>query len=451
MADKPTWIPVQVASLVYLALFLNFFLVGSIVPLIPRIVEALGMKASDTSVILSTKSFVHMAVSPLIALLSSRIHPEIVFCFGVFCICGAFVGVALSSGLAGFVVARAVQGVGIASVMVSGMSILIKCTPPAKRGKYTSAAYSALGHSTLVSPLLSGVMYDYLGQMWTFLIPAIMTFVSGLLAAVVFIRIQRHVEGTGENVAMQRLSLWDIWLSLKGILAYPLTPVALIGIFSTGVSFGCFEVTVPALLANTELSVIMTNLLWSIGPLCFTIVVPIIGFMVDKRGPTRFFILGLFLFAVFYPLFHLVADSLWGLGLIIGLIFTMDAFLEVTVYPIIALIVDARNANSILPFAYSMNEVCIQAGFAVGDLVGVPISEWGGLKAIGIIMGGWDGLFGIISIFLWRYSLRLPVVEVPGTAADSDIRNEPDIMPQASQVEKVRPAETTSESIKQTT
>jgi MFS family permease len=211
----------------------------------------------------------------------------------------------------------------------------------------------------------------------------------------------------------------------------------LIGIFLAGVSFGCFEVSVPALLAKTGLSVIKTNLLWSVGPLCWTITVPIVGWLIDKSGPIGFFVTGLFVYALCYPLFHLMVDTLWGLGIIIALIFVIDAVLELTVYPIIAVIVDSRKAAIILPFAYSLNEVCIQAGFAVGNLIGVPLDLWGGLKAIGSVIGGMDGVFGIISLFLWRHSLSSSNVHVQELIGASDVRETAAISNQEPAAEKI--------------
>lgn len=390
----------QASLLIYVALFLNFFLVGSITPLVPRLADDHDMSDSDRSLIMSAKSFAHMAASPVVAFLSVQFSVRILFCFGVFCIAGTFAGMAFSSTVTGFVSSRIIQGFGVACIMIAGMSILVRVVPREKRGKYTSFAYSALGHSTLISPLLSGVMYDRLGQIWTFLIPGVITLGAAIVSVFFLSRISESKEEE-ESIRAK-----DMILAVRAILTYPLSTIAFLGIFTAGVSFGCFEVTIPALLVD-QLDVIKSNLMWSIGPLVFTILAPLLGIIIDKFGPFPPFICGQSLYAVLYPVFYLMQDSLGALGVMIGIAFGIEAVLEVSVYPIMAAIVDARKPHALLTVAYSLNEVFIQAGFAAGDLLGVRMYDWGGLRGIGLIIGPWNALLAIISfIFLISFSKR---------------------------------------------
>jgi MFS family permease len=388
---------VQVCAIVYTALFLNFFLVGSIVPLSPRLATDLGMSDYDRSAILSAKSFAHMAASPVAAFLSSKIPNQSIFSFGMFSIGCAYLGVALSSTVTGFVVARAVQGVGVASIMVAGMSILVLSVPKEKRGKYTSLAYSALGHSTLISPLLSGVMYDKLGQMWTFLIPGILTFLAAFFALAALRRLPKSdISETDETRALVQQP--PFLKAVAAVLTYPPAIITLFAIFATGASFGSFEATVPSILAD-QLEVIEANLMWSIGPLTFTIAAPLLGILIDKFGPTRIFICGFFLYSIFYPLFSTITVNLGGLAASIALAFSIEATTEVSVYPVIAQLVEARKPLATLTVAYALNEMCIQAGFAVGNIVGVVIYDWEGLLGLGAVMGGLDLIVGILAVF----------------------------------------------------
>jgi MFS family permease len=394
----------QASLLIYVALFFNFFLVGSITPLVPRLADYHGMSDSDRSLVMSAKSFAHMAASPVVAFLCIKFSVKILFSFGVFCISGTFAGMAFSSSVAGFVCARVIQGIGVACIMVAGMSILVRVVPREKRGKYTAFTYSAIGHSTLISPLLSGVMYDRLGQIWTFLVPGVFTVGAAIISVVLLSRIAFST-GEGESIGSK-----DILLAVKSILAYPLSTVAFMGIFTAGVSFGCFEVTVPAILTD-RLDVIQSNLMWSIGPLVFTILAPLIGMIIDKFGPFPPFVCGQILYAVLYPVFHLMQTSLAGVGTMIGIAFGIEAVLEVSIYPIMAAIVDSRKPHALPTVAYSLNEIFIQAGFAVGALLGVLMYDWGGLRGIGFIIGPWNTLLAITScIFIITFSKRDRVI-----------------------------------------
>jgi predicted MFS family arabinose efflux permease len=305
--------------------------------------------------------------------------------------------------------------------MIAGMSILIMVVPREKRGKYTSFAYSALGHSTLISPLLSGVMYDKLGQLWTFAIPGLATVVAGVVSIMVLSRLMISDD--------QRVPIpgpRQMLISAKSILLYPLSFVALVGIFSAGVSFGCFEVTVPPILAD-RLDVIKTNLMWSIGPLVFTVIAPLLGMLIDKIGPFLPFVTGVALYAVFYPFVYLMQDSLGGIGAVIAVMFGIEAILEMSVYPIMAAIVDARKPVATLTVAYSLNEVFIQAGYAIGNLVGVAIYEWRGLQALGYLLGPSNALLALVSIVVLKLFAKnkpddLPLVDnkLPLSGAHSE-------------------------------
>ena len=64
-----------------------------------------------------------------------------------------------------------------------------------------------------------------------------------------------------------------------------------------------------------------------------------------------------------------------------------------------AQIVDDRKPVATLTVAYAVNEMSIQAGFAVGNILGVVMYAWKGLLGMGAVMGSWDFVVGILSIF----------------------------------------------------
>ena len=395
MRQGDTSIAVKVSLVVYSALFLNFFLVGTVDPLLPRLVELHGLTSSQLSLILSAKSFAHMSASPVLAVAASKIESEILFCFGILAVGFAYVGMGVSGTFSGFVSARVAQGIGIASIMVAGMSILIKSIPREQRGKYTSFSYSALGHSLLIAPVVSGVMYNDLGQMWTFLIPGFATFACFAVSCVFFLRAQRSTGfSRSASFAATRLDPKNVGPALRGILSQPLAWLAFPGIFSGGLSMGSCEATLPQMLADWEggLDVVTANLIWSVGALTFTLVAPLVGFLVDKVGPSRVFVTGLGMSAVVYPLFHLFAQSLQGLGATVSVAFFVETLVEISIYPLVAVLIDAAKVPNAHPVGYSLTEVSIQAGFALGSIAGRALFDWEGLLAMGLFIGGWNGL-----------------------------------------------------------
>jgi predicted MFS family arabinose efflux permease len=396
---------IQVTFLVYVTLFLNFFFVSSFTPLLPRIVDSHGLSDSDLALILSSKSFAHMTASPIIAIIASRVSIELLFSCGVLGVAGVYTIVSFSETLGPLIVARILHGISVATIMVAGIPLLVRAVPPLKRGKYMSFAYSALGHSSLIGPVLSALMYDKLGQLWTFMIPGIATYLCFVLA---MSRLWVFRADEGDAALTPKLTFRTMLRTWLDIILTSRSFISMVGIMSAGITFGTLEATLPRMLSDWDggLPVIEANLIWSVGPLVFTLLSPLIGYVIDKLRPLRVFIFGIFLYAVLYPLFYLMAVSLPGLGTVIGIAFGIEAILETSVYPLVAEIVESSTKTpNALPLGYSLNEIFIQAGFATGDLAGVALMDWKGFKYMGIIIGSWDAfLFLICMIIYYRLS-----------------------------------------------
>ncbi len=387
-----------------MALFFNFFLVASFDNLGPRLAASHGISLGTLSVIQSVKSFVNMAMGPVFALSSSKLPTTLLFSLGSFALVGAYTGIAFATSEAGFFAGRVLHGIGTSGLMIGGMSVLMRCVPKKKRGKYTSIAYSSAGHSTLVAPVLSGVMYDKLGQTWTFLIPGIATFLCAAVSYVLLMRAvatPKHIESSESRIQSMRKS--DMWPCVVKIFTNPLSFIVLVGIFSDGFSFGSCESTLPAILAewnNGSLDVIISSLIYSVGPLMFTICAPIAGWFVDKVGHYKVMIFGLSMFVIFFPLFQLFDDTLAGVGACIGIAFGIASVVEVAVYPCIAAIVESTNIAHADAIGYALGDMFIQAGYAIGNLAGRRLYDWGGMLAMGVSIAGWDALIVLISVFI---------------------------------------------------
>ena len=390
-------------TIIYSSLFLNFFLVASFDNLGPRLSESHGISNQELSVIISVKSFVNMVCGPVLALLSSKIPAALLFTLGGLCLTAAMTGVAFSVSVAGFMISRALHGVGTSGLMIGGMSVLMRCVRKKQRGKYTSIAYSAAGHAPLLAPILSGLMYDHLGQTWTFLIMAIFTFAVVSVSYVALSRVMRIPQLEQSESQLTTIEKSMIWPCIKLIFQSPMTYVAVAGILSDGFSFGCCESTLPATLVewdNKSLSVLTTSLIYSVGPLAFTIVAPIAGYLVDKKGHHNVLLGGLILFTIFAPLFQLFTHTLVGVGACIALAFAITAVCEVAIYPFIADIAERTAIPHADTVAYAINELFIQAGYAVGNVCGRVLLDWNGFLAMGCFIAGWDAVAVVFSIFV---------------------------------------------------
>ena len=399
-------VPLTIVGVVYASLFLNFFLVASFDNLGPRLTESHGLDPEQLSIIISVKSFVNMAMGPALALLSSHIPLLFMFTACSFSIALAYTGIAFSSSMAAFLVSRALHGIGTSGLMVGGMSVLMRCVSREQRGRYSSIAYSAAGHAALVAPILSGVMYDFLGQEWTFLIPAILTVAVTVVSFLVLRRalsipVLHHTESQ-----ITTINKSDMWPCVKLIFANPFSFIALAGIFSQGFSFGTCESTLPQMLNdwdNSSLPVLTTSLIYSVGPLTFTLLAPLVGFMIDRVGHYKVLLFALCMYTVCFPFFHMLEVTLPGLGACIGIAFGITVIAEVSVFPLIAEIVEATKIANADAIGYALNEMFVQGGYATGNVVGRQLVDWGGLLGMGVFIASWNAVVvGISLVILLR-------------------------------------------------
>jgi MFS family permease len=233
-------------------------------------------------------------------------------------------------------------------------------------------------------------MFDNLGQVWTFLIPGILTFFAASISFIVLSRStsnNRRLDSIASESRIEAIKSHDIFPCIRSIFSNPISYIAVMGIFADGISFGTCESTLPALLFewnNGQLDVIIASLIYSVGPLTFTIFAPIAGFCVDKLGHCIVMLTGLCLMIIFYPIFQIFSYTLPGLGACIGLAYGIASIAEVSVYPFVAHIVEETGIANADVIGYALADTFIQAGYAIGNIVGRRLFDWNGLLAMGI-------------------------------------------------------------------
>ena len=132
----------------------------------------------------------------------------------------------------------------------------------------------------------------------------------------------------------------------------------------------------------------------------FTISAPIAGHFVDKIGHYKVLLFALTMYTITFPFFHILDNSLTGLGACIGIAFAIAAIAEVSIYPLIASIVETTGIRNGDAIGYALNEMFIQAGYAVGNVSGRKLVDWNGLLAMGVFIASLDGIFVTASVLV---------------------------------------------------
>lgn len=328
-------------KLVFLGLMLGMFVASisqTIVgPAMPRIVAELG-GMEHYSWIATAAMLVSAVAVPVVGKLSDMYGRKTFYIAGlvVFMIGSALSGLATNFWF--LVFSRAVQGLGMGTIMPLSQTIIGDIIPPRQRGKYQGIMGAVFGVSSIAGPLFGGWVTDNFGWRYLFYL-ALPLGVAALVFLAKFMRLP-HTASAGK---------FDL------IGALTLTPGLVIGLLA--VSWG----------GNTydwDSSVIITMFVAAAILLALFVVV-------EMRAENPL-----------VPL-HMLADSRISLSILASFAIAVAMFGGIIYIPVFAqgvLGVSATNSGAILiPLNVAMIVTSI--------LMGIMITKWGRYKGL-LVLGG---------------------------------------------------------------
>ncbi len=154
------------------------------------------------------------------------------------------IGSALS-GLSGsmlmLIVFRALQGLGGGGLMVGAQTIVGDVVSPRERGRYMGLFMAMFGVTTVIGPLIGGVMVDYLSWRWIFYINLPIGAAALAVTAVALpgslSRVHRVIDYLGTALLALSATALVLFTSLGGT-SYPWSSPFIIGLAVAGVVFG---------------------------------------------------------------------------------------------------------------------------------------------------------------------------------------------------------------------
>lgn len=136
----------------------------------PDIQRSLHIDASLYTWITTSYLVSSTVLVPVYGKLSDLYGRKPIIVFGVVVFLGASVLCAVSQTTWQLIGARALQGVGSASLFTSAFAVVGDLFTPAERGRYSGLFGAVFGVSSLIGPLLGGFITDHWGWHWVFLI-----------------------------------------------------------------------------------------------------------------------------------------------------------------------------------------------------------------------------------------------------------------------------------------
>jgi EmrB/QacA subfamily drug resistance transporter len=312
------------------ALLIGFFMITVDITIVavanPIIMNDLHTGVS--SVIWISSAYLLTYSVPVLATgrIGDRFSPKRIYLVGlvVFSIASLWCGLSTSIGM--LIAARTVQGLGAALIMPQTMAIITRIFPRWQRGAAIGVWGATAGVAGLIGPIAGGILVDWLGWKWIFLINVPIGFVAFLLAVPFVPSLERHehrfdILGIALSAigvfllvfGMQvggkyhwSLVIWSMIVAglvvLVGFLSYesrtrePLVPLALFRIRNFALSNLAVSAISAALTAlivaiffylevGRELSPTRAALIFAPLPLLTAFLAPVVGRLVDRMRP----------------------------------------------------------------------------------------------------------------------------------------------------------------------
>jgi MFS transporter, DHA1 family, solute carrier family 18 (vesicular amine transporter), member 1/2 len=359
--------PRAAAAVVTLALAVDMFLYGSLVPLLP-VLPAVADSAGAAGLLFAAYAVAMLVATPVVGRWVDRSGPRAPLLTGLLALAAAtalfaaVVDVPGGLGLAVLLLARAAQGVAAAASWSAGLALIASTHPPERRGTVMGLALSAVGFGVLLGPAVTGLLADAFGLRAPFVLIAVLAVLD----------------------AVARI----IWVgpTADAPTATPLRVVArgpqaglLIGLTALGAAAIAFaEPVLPLHLATLGLGATGIGLVFGGAALLGGLAAPLAGVLTDRLGASRVAALGTLVAATGFVLCGLPLAGASIAGVVV-----VGIGAQLVLAPTLVLV--GGLAEHIQPpaygAAYALYNLAYTGGLAVAPLVAGTAAALAGVAA----------------------------------------------------------------------
>jgi DHA1 family solute carrier family 18 vesicular amine transporter 1/2 len=262
--------PGAAVAVTSIALGVDMFLYGSIVPILPRL-PAVNGSALISGLLFAAYAVALLVATPFVGIWVDRAGPRPAMLAGLV---GLAVTTALFAGLAGgslavLLIARVAQGIAAAMSWIAGLALIAATHDVSRRGRVMGLALSAVGVGVLLGPGVSGALADAFGTAAPFLIVAVLA--AG--------------DAVARMILIKPIEAPENRTPLRTVLSGPNVPLLVLLTAVGAGSIAFLEPILPLHLSTLGLDSTFIGLVFSGGAVVGALGAPLAGLWADKLRP----------------------------------------------------------------------------------------------------------------------------------------------------------------------
>lgn len=166
---------------------------GLVAPVLPAFARSFDVSIAAATMVVSAFAVMRLAFAPATAPLLRRLGERPVYLAGLLIVAASMLACAFAQSYWQLLVLRALGGVGSVMFTVSAMSLVIRISPPAIRGRVSGVYSSSFVLGSIVGPLIGGALAG-LGYRAPFVVYAAALVIATIVVAVAL----RHTDAVGD-------------------------------------------------------------------------------------------------------------------------------------------------------------------------------------------------------------------------------------------------------------
>lgn len=364
----------RVLLVVALVIFVDAFMYGIIVPVLPIYTEGLGFSSLQLGIIFSVYSAALLFLSIPIGIISDRYGKKRVMVAGMLGLVVTTIFFAFSTSFITLLITRLLQGAAAAVTWVVGPALVAGMYPPRERGGKMGLAMAGNNFGFLIGPAAGGFLYDWGGYTAPFFIAAVMVVL--VLTAVVLI-----IREPAPDVTRQPKN--DLPALLRNPILLVSSGVVLVG----SIGFGFIDPLLPGYF-HKKFDVTPAIIGVMFGAISATSIIaqPLFGRLSDKWGRVTLIVTGMVLTAGVLPLLTFAPTIktsmlvMAGAGVTFGLMYAPSA-------PLLADAMSMQKGPAAYGAAFGLYNTAFSLGYIIGPLAGGAFVDVLGLRNLFCLYG----------------------------------------------------------------